>query len=111
MHFSKKEENGIFVITVEDSRATVDFSEDLKEELLNHIKNRSPNSVVDLRKVEFIDSSLLGALVVGLKSSTLRHGDLKVVGLQQPVRAMFELTRMHRIFDIYDTLEDALNNF
>ena len=61
--------------------------------------------------VEFIDSSLLGALVAGLKSSTLREGDLKIVGLQQPVRAMFELTRMHKIFDIYENLEDALDNF
>jgi len=41
----------------------------------------------------------------------MKNGDLKLVGLQPPVRAMFDLTRLFRIFDIYDSMDDAEKSF
>jgi anti-sigma B factor antagonist len=34
---------------------------------------------------------------------------LKLCGLSKPVRALFELVRMHRIFDICDSKDDAIH--
>jgi len=40
-----------------------------------------------------------------------KGGDLKLFGMSKQVRAVFELVRMHRVFDIVDTREDALRAF
>lgn len=59
--------------------------------------------VIDLEDVNFLDSMALAALVKGMKDCRLENGDLHLCGLQQPVRIIFELTRMDRVFSIFDT--------
>lgn len=111
MQYSFKTENDILVVTINEKRATVEFSAELKEDLIQKIEESNKNVIIDLSATEFVDSSFLGTLVAGLKKATMKSGDLKIVGLQQPVRAMFELTRLYRIFDIFENVEDALNSF
>ncbi len=111
MSFSFNEKKGVLVVTIEEQRATVEISSKLKEQLLDKIDAGNQSVLVDLSKSDFVDSSFLGALVAGLKKATMKGGDLKIVGLQAPVRAMFELTRLYRIFDIFDNEEEALNSF
>jgi anti-sigma B factor antagonist len=36
-----------------------------------------------------------------------KEGDLRLFGMRKPVQAMFELVRMHRLFAIYDTEDEA----
>jgi anti-anti-sigma factor len=111
MQYSFKTENDILIVVINEKRATVDFSAELKEDLIQKIEESNKNVVIDLSATEFVDSSFLGTLVAGLKKATMKSGDLKIVGLQQPVRAMFELTRLYRIFDIFENVDDALNSF
>ena len=111
MSFSFETMNDVLIAKIHHKRATVEFSGEFKEKLLNKIDREGAKVVVDLRECEFVDSSFLGALVAGLKKATMKGGDLKIVGLQPPVRAMFELTRLYRIFDIFDKNEDAVNSF
>jgi anti-anti-sigma factor len=111
MNYSMSDEKGILVVKIQQKRATVEFSGLMKDDLIKKIELDFKNVIIDLSATEFVDSSFLGALVAGLKKATMRSGDLKIVGLQPPVRAMFELTRLYRIFDIFDTTEDARNSF
>jgi len=111
MQYSFKTEKDVIIVVINEERATVDFSAELKEDLIHKIEEENKNVIVDLGLAEFVDSSFLGTLVAGLKKATMKSGDLKIVGLQSPVRAMFELTRLYRIFDIFDSVDDALNSF
>jgi len=108
-NFAVKDE--ILIVNISEQRATVDISSKLKEELIKKIDGGSQNIVVDLSLSDFVDSSFLGALVAGLKKATMKSGDLKIVGLQASVRAMFELTRLYRIFDIFDNQDEAVASF
>ena len=63
--------------------------------------------VVDLAAVTFIDSTALAVLVQGMKRSRQQGGDLVLCGLQQPVRIIFELTRLDKAFRIYATRADV----
>jgi anti-sigma B factor antagonist len=67
--------------------------------------------VIDLRRLRFVDSSGLGAFISCLRKLNAKGGDLKLCGMSKQVRAVFELVRMHRIFDIFGTREDALRAF
>lgn len=110
MAFATTFVDDVFITTVTSPRATVDIANKFKRELLQHLDNGSRHGVVDLSDTEFIDSAFLGALVTALKRATARDGDILLVGLQQPVKAMFELTRLHRIFQIHETTQSALKS-
>lgn len=64
--------------------------------------------VVNLRKVDFLDSTGLSALVLGLKRARENQGNLCLCSLQSPVRMIFELTRFDKVFEIFIDEEDAV---
>lgn len=66
------------------------------------------DAVVNLNQVNFMDSTALAALVQGMKRCRQAGGDLHLCCLQQPVRIIFELTRLDKAFDIYETESEAL---
>lgn len=67
--------------------------------------------VFDLQRLRFTDSSGLGAFISCLRHVNARGGDVKLCGMSPQVRAVFELVRLHRIFDIYSTPEEAVRAF
>jgi anti-sigma B factor antagonist len=67
--------------------------------------------VLDLSQLRFVDSSGLGSILSCLRQLNAAGGDLKLCGMSKPVRALFELVRMHRIFDIYTTRDEAVHAF
>ena len=71
------------------------FSKDLAPLLQDNAK-----VVLDLEQVQFIDSTGLGAMVSSLRKLHSAGGEMKLCGVSKPVRALFELVRMHKVFDI-----------
>lgn len=67
--------------------------------------------VVDLSPVNFIDSSGLGALLTALREARRVDGDVKLCGMRAPVKTIFELTRMYRIFDVFTEADEAVRSF
>ncbi len=111
MQLKMTEQNDIVNISVEEERMDAHNSGDLKEQMLQLFDEGKCNLVIDLSSVRFIDSSGLGALVSGFKNASAREGSLKLCCLQPQVRSMFELTRLHRVFEIFANLDEALDSF
>src|SRR5262245_15648929 len=97
MDFQVNRLNGVAVATILveelDASNAGDFRRDIAPVLDAHPR--------------FVDSSGLGAFISCLRKLHAAGGDLKLCGMSKPVRAVFELVRMHRVFDILDTPEDA----
>ena len=69
------------------------------------------NIVVDLAQVDFIDSTALATLIHGKKIARENQGDIRLSGLRQPVRMVFELTRLDKVFEILGNQEEAIQAF
>jgi anti-anti-sigma factor len=67
--------------------------------------------VIDMADVDFVDSSGLGSLVACLRSMNKMAGDMRIAALQDRVRAVFELVRLHHIFEIFDSAGAAANSY
>jgi anti-sigma B factor antagonist len=111
MQLDINEQGAITIINIEEERMDAHNSGDLKERMLQLFDEGKANLIIDLSRVRFIDSSGLGALVSGFKNASAREGNFKLCSLQPQVRSMFELTRLHRVFEIYPTVEETLNSF
>jgi anti-sigma B factor antagonist len=75
------------------------------------ITQQTPNIVVNLGQVHFVDSTALATLVQGMKRCRQLNGDLRLSNLQQPVRMIFELTRLDKAFELFATEESAVAAF
>jgi anti-anti-sigma factor len=111
MDFIQERHGNVLVEVVSITRATMKEAEEFKQILQKDIESGCRKIVVDLTECEFIDSTFLGALVVSLKRITGLGGDLKLVGFQDAVSTMFQLTRMFRVFETFSTKEDAVKSF
>ncbi len=94
-----------------EGRLDASSGKDIKEKVSALAKEKRVNLVIDIGAIDFIDSSGLGSLVASLRSVNKLGGDIKIASLQNPVRAIFELTRLHRIFEIFDDSTAAAKSF
>lgn len=63
--------------------------------------------LLDMGQLNFVDSSGLGTLLSTLRAMNSKNGQLRLFGMRRPVRALFELVRMHRIFQIFESQAEA----
>jgi anti-sigma B factor antagonist len=87
------------------------MAKEFKNCITNLIDTRQLKIAIDMKAIDFIDSSGLGALVGSLKGVSSLQGEIRIAGLSPEVRTIFELTRLHRIFDIYENIETACAGF
>lgn len=106
-----EEREAAVLIHVKEERLDAHNSGELKSQMLSLFEEGKTNIVVDLEEVRFVDSSGLGSLVSGFKNASARNGNLKLCGLQPQVKSMFELTRLHRVFEIYQNVEETMESF
>lgn len=83
---------------------------DFREAVMGLLKE-GDKVALDLGKVNFMDSSGLGAIVALGKRVAEGEGELKLAGITPQVRMVFELTCLHQAFEIYDTIEEAVASF
>ena len=89
-----------------DASNSADFKHDLAPLL-----EATTKLVFDLSRLRFVDSSGLDAFISCLRKLNAMGGDVKLCGMSKQVRGVFELVRMHRIFDIHATKEAAVRAF
>ena len=84
-------------------------SPNIRKALLDLLRNkRVPRVLVNLEKVRYIDSAGVASLVEGLKVSRDLKSGFALYGLTKTTREVLELTRLIRVFEVYDTEEEAL---
>ena len=100
---------GVGVVAV-DGALTAAGVDSLREQFGSWFQSKPDvrNVVMDLGGVDFLDSAGLGTLIALLKRVSERGGDLKIVRLQKKARMVFEITRAYKVFDILDTVEEAI---
>ena len=67
------------------------------------------NYVFDMSQVSIMDSAGLGSLMGALKRVSQRGGDVKIACLQEKPRLVFNITRAYKIFEIFDSVDEALD--
>ncbi|HEX2665190.1 MAG TPA: anti-sigma factor antagonist [Candidatus Acidoferrum sp.] len=97
--------------TILDVSGDIDLasSPDLRRALLRELRElRIPRVVLNLKAVEYVDSSGVASLVEGLKASRDVGSRLILFGLNTAVREVLQLSKLLRIFEIAETEEQAV---
>ena len=99
------------VIKVEDKNLDTVNSPELKTEFLKLVGEGYTNILVNMENVTHADSSGLGALLFGRRQVTPLNGELKLTRLSDTVLSLVKIARLDRVFEIFDTEEEAIKSF
>lgn len=88
-----------------------DNSKTFREQLASLVPQPHQLWVIDLSKVDFIDSSGLAVLVNGFSAARSSGCRLVICNMQAPVRIIFELTQLSLVFEIFDSYDTVLDKF
>jgi anti-sigma B factor antagonist len=105
MRFEERKIGDVVIAKVLDARIGADVASAFKEQMSAYIKAGDRALVLDLSDVSFIDSSGLGAIISCLK--LMGDRELALCGTRGTVASMFKLTRMDKVFRMFNNAEEA----
>jgi anti-sigma B factor antagonist len=97
--------------TIFDLSGDIDFanSPKVRDSVLREIReSRAPRVMVNLSQVRYMDSSGVASLVEGLKASRDLGSRFILVGLSRSTRDVLQLSRLIKVFEVYDNEEQAM---
>ncbi len=109
MSFSIDRENDVTIVDV-DGELTVSNRGELKERVLARLEQGDRNFIIDFARSGYIDSSGLGVLVSLSRRIRESQGRLRLAGLNQDLRTLFELTKLDTLFQIDESRSAALRD-
>jgi anti-sigma B factor antagonist len=103
--------DSIVVVELENSIIGNSESVEINQIFTQHIEEGFLKFVVDLSKVNIMNSSGLGTLIAGLTAIKKRNGILKVAGANNQIQQLLKVTKLDSVFELNDTLEKTLKIF
>ena len=96
-------------IVVFNGEIDLESSPAARKTLLKCFENNR-NVIVDLSAVTYIDSSGVASLVEALQAAKKNGTLLSLAAVSEPTRRVLELARLDKVFSIYSSVDDALEN-
>lgn len=108
MKTSVEQQENVVVIHI-SGEVDMSSSPDLRKVLLHEVRQKRPKIIIDLSGVSYIDSSGLATLIECLQGVSKYKGTLIIVGLRPNVRDVFEIAKLDEVFDLRETVDEAMN--
>ncbi len=89
----------------------INTSPELRKVFDELAEKKAAKVVLDLGGVPYIDSSGLATLIEMLRRMKRYDGKLRLCNLSEKIRSLFEITKLTKLFEMFDKEEDALKGF
>ena len=110
MNMLLEEVGDIKVLRLKEERFDSSMAPDMKAQLLMLV-NDGAKVIVDLSKTTYIDSSGLGALLLGLRQAREVGGDFAVCGAQKRVKNLIQIAHLEDVLVNYENEYEAIDAF
>ncbi len=88
-----------------------DDTKEFNEVLHKLIDDGKTRVVLDLGGVKFMNSSGLGMLIGGLTTMKKAEGHLKLANVTEKIESLLIITKLIKIFESFDSVDDAVKSF
>lgn len=107
----KEEKNAEVLICALEGEVDLNNSPQLRKAFEEIIKRDEKKVLVEFSRVSYIDSSGLATLIEMFQRLKKIGGRMRFSGMNQKIKNTFEITKLHKLFDIFDNQEAALKDF
>ena len=111
MRIEKERFGDVLVARIKEPKVTSHEAPDMKTALLELLMSDGENFLVNLRDVENMDSTGLGAFLFGIRQAEQHNKDLCFCEARKKVKFLIRIAHLDQVIDVYDTEEEALADF
>ncbi|PKK84668.1 MAG: anti-sigma factor antagonist [candidate division Zixibacteria bacterium HGW-Zixibacteria-1] len=111
MNLSDFEQEGVIVLEPKGKIMGGPDATILHERLHEMIEQGRKKFVIDLSRVEWMNSTGLGILISGLTTLRNNKGELKIANVTEKIKSLLIITKLATVFEAYDTVDDAIKSF
>jgi anti-sigma B factor antagonist len=111
MEMSDFEKDGVMILEPQGKIMGGPDATVLHEKLHDIIEQGKKKVVVDLIAVEWMNSTGLGILISGVTTLRGGQGEMKLANVNEKIISLLEITKLLSVFDIHDTVDDAIKAF
>ena len=108
MPFTAQPGRDVIIVKVHVKRLDTYLALEFKAKLVHLVQSGHERIVMDMAALEYIDSSGLGALIAGVKALGGR-GEIVLCGITPRLLSLLQLTHVDRLFQLFDSVEDAMS--
>ena len=108
--FEVRAESGVDVLDV-SGKLDAFTTPDVKAEFNKLTDARHYKLALNLQKVDYVNSTAIGAIVAVAQQVRRRKGDLKIFGMKEDIRKVFDLVGASKILEIFETEQEAVSSF
>jgi len=83
----------------------------MHDQLHEFIDQNKKKVVIDLAKVDWMNSTGLGILISGLTTLRNNGGELKLANVTEKIQSLLTITKLITVFECYDSVEEAVASF
>ena len=106
-----KEQNGTVIMELKGKLVGGSLTGRMDRAIDNFISQGKKNIVFDLGGITALDSSGIGMLIGSFSKINESGGALKFANISDKLRGLFSDTKLNRVFEIYNTTEEAIRSF
>ena len=111
MKLTSREEKGVVILEPKGKIMGGPDATDMHDYLHDLINQNKKKVVIDLSKVEWMNSTGLGILISGLTTLRNNGGELKLACVTDKIESLLTITKLITVFENYDTVEQAVQSF
>jgi anti-anti-sigma factor len=99
------------IVTFEVNKINALITEEIKVRINKVLDNSNSRLIIDLKGVEYIDSSGFGCFLSIMKTARNNYGSLKFANPEPHVMDLFHTLHLHTVFDIHNDLDECIRSF
>ena len=111
MRIIKKEDKEIAILSLVGDPLGEEDAQLLRKKIHNLIQEKIKHVIIDLTGVKHINSAGLGGLIAAMCAMLRTGGAVFFACAGANVKAVFRITHLDHIFNTYDTIEEAINDY
>lgn len=109
VNFEKRDNVDVVTFTVNKIDALI--ADEIRDNIIRVFENANAKVVIDLKGVEYIDSSGFGCFLSLFKAARNNYGFLKFTNAEPVVKTLLETLNLHTVFQIYDDMDVCMRSF
>ncbi|MBN1295496.1 STAS domain-containing protein [bacterium] len=111
MKIKRRERDDVIILDFSGEITIGKGDVELRKEISDLVFSEKKKILLNLRKVDFIDSSGIGEIVRSFTTIQKNGGVLKLLHLEAKVRDLFTITRLITVFETFENEKDAVDSF
>ena len=111
MTITERKNGDVVILDVEGKILLGEGDVQLNKKIKDLVSRKESKILLNLANVPYMDSGGLGEVVRSYSTVKAEGGDLKLAGVTSRIKDLMTITKLHTVFDIFDSEDDGIASF